>query len=101
GEFAVVWRMALSGFGFGLFSPPNIRSIVAAAPKNRTGTVSGMIGTNRLIGQSIGAALAALVFNAAASNSHMVAMLLAAVMTAVAAGFSLARGTPAQAHKSS
>jgi DHA2 family multidrug resistance protein-like MFS transporter len=95
-EVDVIWRMALSGVGFGLFGPPNLRQIVAAAPKNRSGIVSGMIGTNRLTGQSIGAALAALVLNIAAGNAHMTAMLLAACMTGLAAGFSLARGPLAQ-----
>ena len=96
GEFDVVWRMALSGVGFGLFGPPNLRQIVAAAPKNRSGIVSGMIGTNRLTGQSIGAALAALVLNVALADANIVAMVLAATMTAVAAFFSLARGPIAQ-----
>jgi DHA2 family multidrug resistance protein-like MFS transporter len=96
-EFDVIWRMALSGLGFGLFSPPNIRQIVAAAPKHRSGIVSGMIGTNRLIGQSIGAALAALVLNLAGTNANTVAMVLAASMTAIAACVSLARGPVALA----
>jgi DHA2 family multidrug resistance protein-like MFS transporter len=90
-EFDVVWRMAISGVGFGLFGPPNLRQIVAAAPKHRSGIVSGMIGTNRLTGQSIGAALAALVLNVAPTNANTMAMLLAASMTALAACFSLAR----------
>jgi MFS transporter, DHA2 family, multidrug resistance protein len=92
GEFDVVWRMAISGVGFGLFGPPNLRQIVAAAPKHRSGIVSGMIGINRLTGQSIGAALAALVLNVASTNTNTVAMLLAASMTALATCFSLARG---------
>ena len=93
----VVWRMAISGVGFGLFGPPNLRQIVAAAPKNRSGIVSGMIGTNRLTGQSIGAALAALVLNVASGNANFVAMLLAASMTALAATLSLARAPAARA----
>jgi DHA2 family multidrug resistance protein-like MFS transporter len=95
-EADMIWRMALSGLGFGLFSPPNIRAIVAAAPKHRRGIVSGMIGTNRLIGQSIGAALAALVLNVAGTNAHTAAMIAAASMTAIAACISLARGPVAQ-----
>jgi DHA2 family multidrug resistance protein-like MFS transporter len=93
-EFDVIWRMAISGIGFGLFGPPNMRTLIAAAPKNRSGIMSGMIGANRLTGQSIGAALAALVLNVAAST-NVVAMVLAACMTALAAGFSLARAAGA------
>jgi len=28
----LVWRMALTGFGFGLFQTPNNRTMIAAAP---------------------------------------------------------------------
>jgi DHA2 family multidrug resistance protein-like MFS transporter len=95
GEFDIMWRMALSGLGFGLFSPPNLRQIMAAAPKHRSGVVSGMIGTNRLTGQSIGAALAALVLNLAPMKANLVALSIAAAMTTIAAFLSVARA-PAQ-----
>ena len=52
----VVWRMALSGAGFGLFQAPNNRTMIAAAPRERSGGASGMLGTARLLGQTIGAA---------------------------------------------
>ena len=56
----IVWRMALSGIGFGLFQSPNNRTMIAAAPRERSGGASGMLGTARLLGQTIGAALVAL-----------------------------------------
>jgi MFS transporter, DHA2 family, multidrug resistance protein len=56
----VVWRMALSGAGFGLFQTPNNRTMIAAAPRERSGGASGMLGTARLLGQTTGAALVAL-----------------------------------------
>lgn len=56
----VVWRMALSGAGFGLFQSPNNRTMIAAAPRERSGGASGMLGTARLLGQTSGAALVAL-----------------------------------------
>jgi DHA2 family multidrug resistance protein-like MFS transporter len=46
----VVWRMALSGAGFGLFQSPNNRTMIAAAPRERSGGASGMLGTARLLG---------------------------------------------------
>jgi MFS transporter, DHA2 family, multidrug resistance protein len=58
--FDVVWRMALAGAGFGLFQTPNNRTMIAAAPRERSGGASGMLGTARLLGQTIGAALVAL-----------------------------------------
>jgi DHA2 family multidrug resistance protein-like MFS transporter len=56
----VVWRMALAGAGFGLFQTPNNRTMIAAAPRERSGGASGMLGTARLLGQTAGAALVAL-----------------------------------------
>jgi DHA2 family multidrug resistance protein-like MFS transporter len=56
----IVWRMALAGIGFGLFQSPNNRTMIAAAPRERSGGASGMLGTARLLGQTIGAALVAL-----------------------------------------
>ena len=95
GVFDVAWRMALCGMGIGLFGPPNLRQIVGATPKHRTGAVGGMVGTNRLTGQSLGAALAALVLNLSPMNANVVALSLAAGLTLIAAGISLAR-TPLQ-----
>ncbi len=53
----VMWRMALAGAGFGLFQTPNNRTMIAAAPRERSGGASGMLGTARLLGQTTGAAL--------------------------------------------
>ena len=58
--FDVAWRMALAGAGFGLFQTPNNRTMIAAAPRERSGGASGMLGTARLLGQTTGAALVAL-----------------------------------------
>jgi MFS transporter, DHA2 family, multidrug resistance protein len=91
GVFDVAWRMALCGIGIGLFGPPNLRQIVGATPKHRTAAVGGMVGTNRLTGQSIGAALAALVLNLAPMNANLVALSIGAALSTIAACISLAR----------
>jgi len=57
----VVWRMALTGAGFGLFQSPNNRTIQASAPRTRSGGASGMQAMARLLGQTVGAALTALI----------------------------------------
>ena len=62
GVLDVVWRMALAGAGFGLYQPPNNRTIQASAPRTRSGGASGMQAMARLIGQTVGAALTALIF---------------------------------------
>jgi MFS transporter, DHA2 family, multidrug resistance protein len=77
----IVWRVAVCGFGFGLFQSPNNRAIIAAAPRERTGAASGMLGTARLFGQTIGAASVAVLFGLSAGT---------AAPLAVAAGIALA-----------
>ncbi|GJE40044.1 MFS transporter [Methylobacterium persicinum] len=58
----IVWRLTLCGLGFGLFQSPNNRVIVTSAPRERSGGASGMQSTARLTGQSLGAALVAVLF---------------------------------------
>ncbi|AOV97118.1 multidrug MFS transporter [Edwardsiella hoshinae] len=89
---AIIWRMALCGAGFGLFQSPNNHTMIAAAPRQRSGGASGMLGTARLFGQTLGAALVALMFNWLGDDrgTHG-ALLLAAVCALVAAGVSLLR----------
>jgi DHA2 family multidrug resistance protein-like MFS transporter len=55
----VGWRMALAGAGFGLFLAPNARLIVSSTPWRRAASAGGLISTNRLTGQTLGATLAA------------------------------------------
>ena len=54
--------MALCGMGFGLFQTPNNVTIVSSAPTHRSGGASGMLGTARLLGQTLGTTLVALLF---------------------------------------
>ncbi len=99
GDFAMVWRMTLCGAGFGLFQAPNNRTLIAAAPRNRTGGASGMLSTARLLGQTGGAALVALVFatavgagGSAGAGGTGAALALATGFSAVGCVVSLARG---------
>ncbi|MGE0100605.1 MAG: MFS transporter [Hydrogenophaga sp.] len=88
GTADLVWRMALCGVGFALFQSPNNHTIVTTAPLHRSGAASGMLGTARLTGQTLGAVLLAVIY--AVWDQHdgrgeMVAMW-------VAAGFALLAG---------
>ena len=75
----LVWRIALCGMGYGFFLPPNNKEMFANAARNRTGTASGVLSTARTTGQSINAALVAVVIaltggigdGAGASFAHM------------------------------
>ena len=81
----IVWRMTLCGIGFGFFNTPNNRAIITSAPPIRTGGASGMQATARLLGQSMGAALVALVFTAFPDNGTTVALFIATGVAGAAA----------------
>jgi DHA2 family multidrug resistance protein-like MFS transporter len=91
GAFDIAWRMMVCGFGFGLFQSPNNRAIISAAPKERSGGASGMLGTARLLGQTTGAALVALMFGLFPRNGTTVALMAGACFAAAAAVVSCLR----------
>jgi DHA2 family multidrug resistance protein-like MFS transporter len=83
--------MALCGVGFGLFQSPNNHTIVTSTPAHRSGAGSGMLGTARLTGQTVGSVLLAIIFGAfGAHSAHgpSIALATAAVFSAIAGAFS-------------
>ncbi len=93
----IVWRMALAGLGFGLFQTPNNRTMIAAAPRERSGGASGMLGTARLLGQTTGAALVALFLGRYAIEGTRIALLVATGFAIWGALLSMLRLSPAGA----
>ncbi len=87
----IAWRMLICGLGFGFFNTPNNRAIIVSAPSRRSGGASGMQASARLIGQTIGASLVALVFGLAPLNGTTVTTICAAAIALAAAGISLLR----------
>ncbi|MBO9575391.1 MAG: MFS transporter [Sphingobium sp.] len=87
----IVWRMALSGAGFGLFQAPNNRAMVTAAPRERSGAAGGMLATARLLGQTTGAVAVATGFHWLGLGSSPTLLAIAAGAAAVAACISLLR----------
>jgi DHA2 family multidrug resistance protein-like MFS transporter len=95
----IVWRMVLCGIGFGFFQSPNNRALLSSAPRHRSGGASGMLGTARLLGQTIGAALVALLFGQMAGQATNYALYIAAGFAFAAACVSslrLLQDTPGQ-----
>ena len=86
-----IWRMALCGLGFGLFQSPNNRTLVSSAPRARSGAAGGMLGTARLLGQTLGAAGVAIVFRAYPASGSNVVLWGAAGVALVAALISASR----------
>jgi DHA2 family multidrug resistance protein-like MFS transporter len=93
----VVWRMALAGAGFGLFQTPNNRTMIAAAPRERSGGASGMLGTARLLGQTTGAALVALCLGRDPDHGTQLALFTGTGFALVGAALSMLRLSPAGA----
>lgn len=85
-EWDIVWRMALCGMGFGLFQTPNNVTIVSSAPAERSGGASGMLGTARLLGQTLGTTFVALMFRMFPEGHRAQACLFLAIFFAIGAG---------------
>jgi len=81
-DLAVIWPMALAGFGFGMFQTPNNKVLIASAPKHRSGGASAIQSTGRLLGQSIGVALLAIIFGLFAGHAIPIGLGIAALLAA-------------------
>ncbi len=82
----IAWRFALCGAGFGLFQAPNNRLLIGSAPPDRAGAGSGMLSTSRLVGQTTGSALVAVVLGLTHGGPDSI-VHAAHIALAVAAGF--------------
>ena len=87
----IAWRMLICGFGFGFFNTPNNRAIIISAPSRRSGGASGMQASARLVGQTMGAALVALVFGLFPENGTTITTVCGAAIALAAAGVSMLR----------
>ncbi|MEG0796196.1 MAG: MFS transporter [Odoribacter sp.] len=87
----IIWRMVLSGIGFGTFLTPNNNTIITSAPEDRSGGASGMLGMARILGQTIGAALAAVMFASFPAHSMHYSLFLGTVIIAIAIIISMTR----------
>lgn len=92
GRLDILWRIILCGAGFGLFQTPNNVTLVSSAPVNRSGGASGMLGMSRLVGQTVGTTMVAIIFSL---QTHLVgtrtALLTAAIICALAIVSSFSR----------
>ncbi len=90
-DLALVWRLAICGIGFGLFQTPNNRAMLQAAPRARSGGAGGMLSTARLLGQTLGAALVAMIFSLSPGRGTTVSVAIAAGFALLAAAVSVVR----------
>ena len=76
----------LCGAGFGLFQTPNNSTIISSAPTNRSGGASGMLGMARLLGQTSGTTIVALIFSFVIQDrSTSVCLVVGSVFAVLAA----------------
>ncbi|MEJ6782625.1 MFS transporter [Aminobacter sp. Piv2-1] len=87
----IAWRMAFCGFGYGLFQSPNMRAIMTAVPRERSGSAGGMSSVCGVMGQSFGAGLVAALFTSLGSPGAAVAMWVAAAAALLGSMASLSR----------
>jgi DHA2 family multidrug resistance protein-like MFS transporter len=86
-----IFRMALCGFGFGFFQAPNNRTLMASAPRSRSGAAGGMLSAARLAGQTLGAASVAILFGLYGVAGSRMALFMGAGLALCAALVSLVR----------
>ena len=84
----IVWRAAMGGVGFGVFGAPNNRAMVASAPRERAGGAGGISTMSRLLGQSVGVSVVAVIFELTAHggvslHGASLALIFGAAFTAV------------------
>jgi hypothetical protein len=58
----IVLSLMIMGFGFALFSSPNMNAIMSSVEARYYGVASGSVGTMRLLGQMLSLAIATLMF---------------------------------------
>jgi DHA2 family multidrug resistance protein-like MFS transporter len=76
----------VAGAGFGFFQTPNNRNMLLSAPRERSGAAGAMQSLARLVGQTTGAVLMALLFALAPAGTAPRIGLAAAAALALAAG---------------
>ena len=85
-DISIILRLMLCGAGFGLFQTPNNSTIISSAPTQRSGGASGMLGMARLLGQTFGTTLVALLFSFVVHDrSTAVCLMVGSGFAAVAA----------------
>ena len=89
---SIAWRIALCGIGFGFFQTPNNRVLLTSGPRERNGAAGGMMTMARMIGMTMGAALAGLVFKFNAGHVSQAALMLGAGFALVGLAVSCIRG---------
>jgi MFS family permease len=87
--WAIVVRLLLLGFGFALFSSPNMNAIMGSVERRFYGVASGMLGTMRLVGQMSSQGIATLLFALYIGRVEITPQYYPAFMTSTQVAFAI------------
>lgn len=88
----IALSLMLLGFGFALFSSPNMNAIMGAVEKRYYGIASGAVGTMRLLGQMFSMGVATLVFALFIGRAQMTPATFPALIKSVHLAFMIFAG---------
>jgi DHA2 family multidrug resistance protein-like MFS transporter len=83
--------MVLAGIGVGFFQSPNNRAMLAGAPRRRSGAAGGLQATTRVLGQSVGTALAAIAFQLGGDQGPVVSISVSIICALLAVAINVIR----------
>jgi DHA2 family multidrug resistance protein-like MFS transporter len=87
----IAWRLTLCGAGFGLYQTPNNKMVMTTGPLNRSGAASAMMSLSRLIGMSLGAAVATVLLTQGIQHATGAALVIGAAISGLGIVMSLLR----------
>ncbi|HCN71366.1 MAG TPA: MFS transporter, partial [Pusillimonas sp.] len=90
-HYALLAPMVLAGIGVGFFQSPNNRAMLAGAPRRRSGAAGGLQATTRVLGQSVGTALAAIAFQLGGDQGPVVSISVSIICALLAVAINVIR----------
>ena len=88
----VVCSLLVLGFGFALFSSPNMNAIMGSVAKKYYGIASGAVGTMRLLGQMLSMGIATLVFALFIGRAEIIPQVYPALIKSIKIAFIIFSG---------
>ena len=85
----IVSNLVIIGFGFGLFSSPNMNAIMSSVEKKSYGIASGVVGSMRMLGQMFSMGIATLAFSMTMGRTPITPKLYPAFLKSVDAVFTV------------
>jgi MFS family permease len=85
----IVARLGLMGFGFGLFSSPNMSAIMGSVERRHYSIASGTLATMRLLGQTLSMGITLLLFSVFIGQVQITSAVYPAFLASMKATFAI------------